>query len=142
MGHDASKVVMGSTPSSDKTIDNLAGSIEAGLLVRQKSDGTITTALADGSALGISCGSGLAGEGRTAVVRRGLKVPILLTASFTPTLGAQVAVSDTTGKAKAYTGTGDSYINAVYASAALTAVKEDGTEVASGVALIDMPGGV
>lgn len=142
MGHDATKIPMGSTQSSFRDVDNMAGAIAAGTLVRQKSDGTISTALADGSAIGISLGKSLSDTSRTAIVRSGLKVPILLTSGFSPAIGAQVAVSDTTGLAKAYTGTGDSYINAVYASAKKIAVLEDGTEVADGAAYIDMPGGV
>jgi hypothetical protein len=141
MGHDATKVQFGSTRSSFKHIDNLPGAIAAGLIVRQKSDGTISVAAADGSALGISCGKSLSNTDRTAVVRAGLQVPVQLTAAFTPVLGAQVNISDTTGKAIA-AGAGATGMNAVYASGPLTMVAEDGTETANGAALIDMPGGL
>lgn len=139
MGHDATKVLLGSTPSSVKEIDNRAGEIAAGLAVRLKSDDTISIAAADGNLLGISAGKSLSDTSRTAVVRKGLRVPILLTASFTPTKGAQVHISDTTGKAIA-AGAGATGVNAVYATSTLTGVKEDGTT--DNVALIDFQGGL
>lgn len=141
MGHDASKVIMGNVTSTFKNIDNKAGVIEAGLIVRLKSDDSISIAAADGSPLGISCGKSLSDTSRTAIVRKGSQVPILLTAAFTPVIGAQVHISDTTGKAGT-AGAGFTGMNATYVSGALTAVKEDGSEVASGAALIDMPGGL
>lgn len=142
MGHNASLIQMGATKSNIKDVTNMPGTIAAGLIVRQKSDGTISVAKADGSPLGISLGRSLSDNGRTAIARRGVLVPVLLTASFTPTLGAQVAISDTTGKAKAYTGTGDSYVNAVYASGKIDAYDEDGAAITDGVALIDFVGGL
>lgn len=142
MGHDATKVQMGATKSNIKDVTNMPGTIAAGLVVRQKSDATITTAKADGGILGVSLGRSLSDNGRTAIARTGILVPVLLTASFTPTLGAQVAISDTTGKAKAYTGTGDSYVNAVYSSAKLTAYDEDGAVITDGCAFIDFQGGL
>lgn len=142
--HDASKVLLGQVPSSAKTIDSKAGdpaTFLAGLVVRQKSDGTISLAKSDGGILGVSLGKDMSGTKQTSVVRDGLAVPVLLTAAFTPTLGAQVAISDTTGKAIAYTdGSGHSYVNAVYASGKLTGINEAGAEV--DVALIDMQGGL
>lgn len=139
--HDASKILMGTTRSNIREVDNRKGTILAGLAVRLKSDDTIVTTLADGNLLGISLGKDLSNVGRTAICRKGLGVPVRLASGFTnPAVGAQVAISDTTGEAKAYTGSGDSYVNAVYASGALTGIAEDGTEVA--VALIDFPGGL
>lgn len=139
MGHDASKVLLGSSRSSFRVVDNKVGSIAAGLAVRQKSDGTISTALADGSLLGISFGKDLSNAGRTNICRAGLQVPVLLASAFTPTLGDQVHIDDTTGEAAA-SGTGKTGVNAVYASAVLTGVKEDGTT--ANVALIDFQGGL
>lgn len=141
MGHDATKVQMGTTRSSSREVDNRAGSIAAGLIVRLKSDNTISIAAADGNALGISLGKDLSDITRTAVCRKGLGVPVQLTAAFSPAVGAQVNISDTTGKAIA-AGAGATGVNAVYVSGALTMVAEDGTETASSVALIDMPGGL
>ncbi len=145
MSHDTTKVLMGTTRSSVKEVSNHLGSqstFRAGLALHLKSDDTLSLALADGKKIGISLGNDSANAGRVAYVRKGLLVPILLTNGFTPTVGAQVAISDTTGKAKAYTGSGDSYVNAYYATSTLTAVKEDGTTEADGAALIDMPGGL
>lgn len=141
MGHDATKIPMGATQSSFKHVDNRLGSIEAGLIVRLKSDDTISIAAADGLPLGVSLGKSLSDTDRTAIVTAGSRVPILLTASFSPVKGAQVHISDTTGKAIA-SGAGATGMNAVYSSTKLIAVKEDGTEVADGVAYIEMPGGL
>lgn len=139
MSHDATKVLLGSGQSSVKTVDNVAGAIDAGKIVRQKSDGTISIAAADGLPLGISMGKSLSDTSRTAVCRAGLRVPVLLTAAFTPDLGAQVSISDTTGIAIA-AGAGATAMNAIYASGVLTGVKEDGTT--ANVALIDFQGGL
>lgn len=141
MSHDAGKIVMGNVSSSFKVIDNRAGSIEAGKIVRLKSDDTISVALADGLPLGISCGKDLSDTSNTAVVRKGSKVPLKLTAAFSPTIGAQVHISDTTGLGIA-SGAGATGMNATYVSGAKTAILEDGTEVAAIVAYIDMPGGL
>lgn len=141
MSHSATKVQMGMTQSSFKNIDNRAGSIAAGLAVRLKSDDTISVASADGSLLGISCGRSQSDTARTAIVRKGTRVPIQLTAAFQPVIGAQVNISDTTGKAGT-AGAGFTGVNAVYVSAELTAIDEDGVETAAVVALIDFPGGL
>ena len=139
MAHDATKVLMGCNRSSFKVVDNKAGTIAAGLIVRQKSDGTISIAAADGLPLGISFGKHLSNIGYTNICRAGLLVPVQLTAAFTPTLGAQVHISDTTGKAIA-SGAGATGMNAVYSSGVLTGVLDDGTTVS--VALIDFQGGL
>lgn len=141
MGHDATKVQMGTTRSNIRDVDNRKGTVAAGLIARLKTDGTVSVAAADGLPLGISLGRDLSDAGRTAVARAGLQVPVQLTASFTPTVGAQVYIDDTTGKAAA-SGTGKTGMNAIYVSGALTMVAEDGTETASGCALIDFPGGL
>jgi hypothetical protein len=137
MGHDATKVLLGATKSSFRVVDNKAGVIPAGKIVRLKSDNTIVITAADGSPLGISLGRDLSNTSRTAICRKGTQVPILLTAAFTPTIGAQVLVSDTTGIAVTSGGTA---MNAVYSSGVLTGIDEDGAE--ANVALIDFPGGL
>ena len=136
---DSTKVLLGATRSSFKVIDNRAGTIPAGTAVRLKSDGTISVASADGNLLGVSVGADLGYAGRTAICRMGLDVPILLTAAFTPVVGAQVNISNTTGLAGA-AGAGFTAVNAVYKSAVLTGVKEDATE--ADCALIDFQGGL
>jgi hypothetical protein len=139
--HSATTVYLGSTKSSHKEIINRAGdpaTFLAGLCVHLKSDGTLSLAAADGSKLGISLGRDLSDTKRTAIARKGLLVPIRLTNGLTPTVGAQVTISDTTGKA-ASSGTA---VNAVYATSTLTCYDEDGVAVADGCALIDFPGGL
>lgn len=82
MGHDASKVLMGATRSSAKDISEYAAdpaTFLAGLVVRQKSDGTLSVAKSDGFALGLSLGKSLSNHEKTAVCRTGLAVPALLT---------------------------------------------------------------
>jgi hypothetical protein len=128
---------MGATQSSAKEVDNKKGAVAAGHAVRMDSAGVIS--VDDGALLGISLGKDLSDIGRTAVCRKGLKVPVALTAEFTPAVGAQVSISDTTGKAIA-AGGGATAVNAVYVSGVLTGIAEDGSEI--DVALIDFPGGL
>lgn len=152
MGHDAAKVLMGSTASSVKEVTNYPSPsnvvLEAGLVAHLKSDGTVTKAKADGSPIGVSIGKDLSDIGRTAVARKGLRVPLKLKAGFNPTIGAAVEIDDAEGY-----GTGDgskTAVNAVYASGRLGgsgatggvaegATSDTGTV---GVALIDFPGGL
>ncbi len=143
----ADKILLGDVPHSGKEITNHSGVIDAGLVVRLKSDDTITTAKSDGAILGVSVGRDLSNTARTAICRKGLRVPVLLASGFTtPVIGAQVAINDTTGEARAYTGTGDSYVNAVYSSGLVSAIKEDiamnGIIVLHDCAFIDFPGGL
>lgn len=141
MSHSASTIYMGSGQSKTRTVDNYAGdpaTFPAGLCVHLKSDGTLSLAAADGSKLGISMGRSLSDTKRVAVARKGLRIPVLLANGFTPTVGAQVQISTTTGKAVS-SGTA---VNAVYVSAVLTAYDEDGVAIADGAALIDFQGGL
>lgn len=150
MGHNTSKVLMGSTASSVKESTNYPGSavLEAGLVAHLKSDGSVTKAKADGSPVGVSLGKDLADTLRTAVCRKGLGVPLKLKAGFNPTIGAAVLIDDAEGY-----GTGDgtnTAVNAVYASGriggsgATGGVAEGATTDTGtvGVALIDFPGGL
>lgn len=154
MSHDTTKVLMGSTASSYKEVTNKlsvsGAAVEAGLAVILESTDKISLDTSEGSLLGISLGKDLSDTYRTAVVRKGLRVPVKLKASFDPTVGAVVAIEDDTGLARAYTGSGDRYVNAVYVSGrvggtgvtggiAEGATSETGTV---GVAFIDMPGGL
>jgi len=130
---------MGATKSSFKIVENRKGSIPAGKIVRLKSDDTISIASADGSAIGISLGLDLSDTARTPFVREGSGGPVLLTDAFEPTIGAQVAIHNTTGIAATKDGS-STYVNAVYASGVKTALLEDGTE--GRCALIDFAGGL
>lgn len=135
MSHDATKVLMGSTQSTFKNVDNAAGAIDAGKVVVRTSTGAISSTLASGSLIGVSLGKSLSDTSRTAIVRKGIQVPILIDA-FSPVIGAQVQVHATSGIAVA-SGTA---VNAIFASGALTGLLEDGTTASC--ALIDMPGGL
>jgi hypothetical protein len=145
MSYQSDKVLLGATNSSFKSVDNVPGTIAAGKVVHAKSDGTFTTAIADGVAIGVSVGKDLSDIGRTAVCRRGIGVPILLTAGLDPVIGTQVSIDDTLGVAKA-AGAGATAVNAVYASGRVggsgqnKGIDEDGNLV--GVAYIDFPGGL
>ncbi len=140
--HDANVVQLGNVPSSNKVISSHRGVIAAGLAVCLKSDDTITTAKADGSKLGVSVGIDQSDAGYTSICRKGTRVPIVLTSSFSPVIGAVVHISDTTGKAGT-AGSGFTASNATYVSEKLDSRSEDGaTIVTDGVALIDMPGGL
>ena len=134
----SSKIYLGSTKSSLKEIDNRLGVVAAGLAVYLHSDEAINTTASGGGLLGVSVGRSLSDTSRTAIARKGLDIPILLTNSLTPVIGAQVQISTTTGKAVA-SGTA---VNAVYKSAVLSCVDEDGVAVADGCALIDFQGGL
>lgn len=138
--HDATKVQLGATRSSDKSVINMAGSIEAGVAVRLKSDGTLSVAKADGELLGISLGKDLSNTSQTAICRRGLLVPIQIESGYAPALGAQIGIKDTTGKAAAPT-TGVTAVNAVCRSAVISGLKEDGVTYVDCI-LVDMQGGL
>jgi hypothetical protein len=137
MAH-SSKVYLGTTKSSYKEIDNRSGVVAAGLAVYLHSNDSIDTTAASGALLGISIGRSLSDTSRTAICRKGLQVPILLANGFTPTIGTQVQISTTTGKAVS-SGTA---VNAVYKSANLDCVDEDGAAVSDDCALIDFQGGL
>jgi hypothetical protein len=137
--HDPTKVLLGTTQSNIREVDNRKGTIAAGLAVRLKSDETVSFLAADGSLLGISLGKSLSDTGRTAICRKGLRVPVVLGGGLTPVIGAQVHLSDTTGAAVA-AGAGATGVNATYSSGVLTGLAEDGTTVSC--AFIDMPGGL
>lgn len=136
MSHDPTKVVMGASLSSFKTVDNHSGEVAAGKVVVLTSGDALSTTLSAGSILGVSMGKSLSDTARTAIVRRGLKVPVLLGDGFTPSIGAQVQFHATDGTAVA-SGTA---VNAIFASSTLTGMLEDGTT--ANVALIDFQGGL
>lgn len=139
--HDATKVLMGNVGSNIKEVINHAGdpaTFLAGLCVHLKSDDTLSLAVADGSKLGISLGASLSDTKRTAICTKGVRVPVQVTNGFTPTLGAQVQISTTTGMAV----TSGTAVNAYYSAISLTGIGEDGSALADPVALIDFPGGL
>lgn len=138
---DATKVLMGAVGSNIREVDNRSGdpaTFQAGLVVHLKSDDTLSLASADGSKLGVSLGRSLSDTKRTAICRKGVRVPVQVTNGFTPTVGAQVQFSTTTGKVV----TSGTAVNAVYIAVGLTGIDEDGNALADPVALIDFPGGL
>lgn len=83
MSHDASKAIMGMPQSSDREVFQHISdpaTFIAGLAVRQKSDGQLSVAVADGMWAGVSLGKSLSDTKKTAVCASGLKVPVLLEA--------------------------------------------------------------
>lgn len=154
MSHNANHALMGGTGSSVKEVTNfqsVSGTpVEAGLACILESSGKISIDSSEGSLVGISLGKDLSDTGRTAVCRKGLRVPVKLKSGFNPTVGAAVAIEDDTGLARAYTGSGDRYVNAVFSSGRLGGSGETGgvAEGATGdtgtigVAYIDFPGGL
>lgn len=82
MGHDASKILLGTTQSSDKSGSNVFASdpatFKAGLAVRETTAGLLSVAKSEGEWLGISLGRSLSDSKKTLVLRSGLRVPILL----------------------------------------------------------------
>lgn len=139
--HNPNTVLLGSTRANIKEVGNRKGIIAAGIAVRLKSDGTISTASADGGLLGISLGRDLSDTGRTAIAYKGTKVPLRLTVGFTPTIGAPVGIDNVTGLGKA-AGAGVTTVNATYVELLSDgAVPEDGSANVP-CAIIDFPGGL
>lgn len=139
--HSATTLYLGSHKSNIIESDNWSAdpaTFKAGMCGHLKSDGTVSLAVADGNKIGISLGRSLSDTKRTSFVRRGTQVPILLANGFTPTIGAQVQISTTTGLAVA-SGTA---VNAIYRALPTTVYDEDGVSVADLAALIDFPGGL
>ena len=145
MGHDESKILLGSTQSSarDVTVHDFdPATFPAGTAVRQKSDGALSVTKAHGQLIGVTAGKSLSNTKKTAVIRAGEGVPIRLTEGFEPVIGTSVWVDDVTGLANVEDD-GDvttTVTNATYVSEAMTGIDEAGNEV--DVALIDMPGGL
>ncbi len=134
----SSTVYLGNVQSSYKEIDNRAGAVAAGLAVYLHSNDGINTTAAAGALLGVSLGRSLSDTSRSAICRKGINVPIILDSGLTPVIGTQVQISTTTGKA---VGSGTA-VNAIYKSAVLSGIDEDGAALADGCALIDFQGGL
>lgn len=141
MSHDASVIYMGSHQSNvmeSQSYDCDPATFPAGTVGHLKSDGTVSLTASDGSKIGVSLGRSLSDTNRVSFCTRGLKVPLLLDPDETPAIGAQVAISATTGKGEA----GATNVNALFRSEIMTAYDEDGVEIEDGAALIDFPGGL
>jgi hypothetical protein len=85
MGHDTTKILMGTTPSIHKegvtSTDHTAAVADfpAGTCCRLKSDSTLSKTKLDGNLIGVSMGRSMSDTTRTVVIRAGLRVPVLLT---------------------------------------------------------------
>lgn len=139
MSHDATKVLLGTVGVSGAESSIESGdptTFTAGLAVRRSTTGDLS--LTSGNLIGVSLGIPLSDTTvETVVVRSGSKVPLLLTAGFTPVFGATVQVSATTGKAVA---SGVSTA-AIYVSSTLSGI-DPLTKAEVPVALINMVGGL
>lgn len=79
--HNASKVLLGSTGSSEREASQEPGDpavCKAGLAVTRGSDGALDLGGAAGSFLGVSAGRSLSDTEKCAVIRTGLRVPMRL----------------------------------------------------------------
>lgn len=145
MSHDPSKVLMGATTKSNRTVVSVKSATihPAGTIVFQKNDGTYTKDAADGAAFGVSLGRDLSNYGHMAVCKAGLGVPVLLDAGATPAKGVPVYAKKQAGTAtEAADGANNTLLNATFQSGKLNAIYEDGTEGANKVAVIDFIGGL
>lgn len=78
--HDPTKVLLGSTQSSEKDIsceDGDPATFKAGLAVKRSSTGALS--LSSGERIGVSLGRSLSDHKKTAVLRTGNRVPLQLT---------------------------------------------------------------
>jgi hypothetical protein len=82
MGHDATKVVLGSTRSSSKQgsedFSSDPATYLAGLAVRRNSSNALSVVKSDGNWVGISLGKSLSDTAKTTVLKAGEQVPILV----------------------------------------------------------------
>jgi hypothetical protein len=141
MAHDSTKAALGTTTSSIREVQSQVGTTAAGIAVRRKSDGTLSTTKAHGQLWGVSLGKDQSDTNKVAVCVRGAGVPLILAASFTPTYGAIVYIDDATGKGTA-SATDATACNATYSKILSGGgIPEDGS-AASPCALIDYVGGL
>jgi hypothetical protein len=127
------------SPASECSVESLPGSLAAGLAFRKNTTtGALQVAAAGaGPVLGISMGRSLGKNGQFSGCYAAPKVALQLTGSYTPSVGAQVTVSDTTGKG-ASSGTA---INAVYEKILVGGGVSEVDGSAVDVAIINMIGG-
>lgn len=85
MGHNATKVLLGTTRSSNRVVsehDSDPTTFLAGLAVSLNSSAALSLASADGARIGVSLGKSLSDTTQTAVCRKGLKVPLRVMSDF------------------------------------------------------------
>lgn len=141
MGHNSTKVLLGSHGSSDmqSTCENGdPATFIAGLAVRKASTGDLS--LASGELIGVSLGISQSDTKKTSVCRSGNFIPLQITdeTGFDyVVIGQPVEVSATTGKAVS----DDVLTGAIYVSGPMKGI-DPITKVEIDVALIDMGGGL
>lgn len=140
MAHDANKVYMGTTYGNIKEIGNRKGTVAAGLGCRLKSDGTVTTASADGQLVGISVGKDLSDTNKVAVCYKGVGVPVKLASGATPAVGGIVYINNTTGEIQS-ANTSATTTAAVFSRLLSDGAVDESTATIT-AALIDFPGGL
>jgi hypothetical protein len=145
MPHDATRVLLGTTPWSAKDVSNFPSDpaeFPPAIAVRLDDEGHLSTAKDAGRFAGISLGRSVQDPDRTAVLRNGSLVPLRLTDGFAPTIGAQVWIDDETGYGNIPDdgGVSTSLTSANYVSGQLIGVTKEGDEFP--VALVDLPGGL
>ncbi len=148
--HNVSKVLMGCPLSSERTVVSHIGEIEAGVAVRRKSDGTLSTTSSDGDLYGVSLGRDQSRAGYSSICVAGLGVPLKLTTAVDPAVGSVVSISNSTGLGASASATATAATYASWSPSSTIArvggtgvnggQAEDGTSV--GAALIDFPGGL
>ena len=134
MAHDPNRIQLGTSQSNIKDVDNRVGLVAAGLVARLGADNTISATA--GTPIGISLGRDLSNTNRSAVARRGLRVPLRLAEGYTPAVGAAVTF-DAAGMGVS----GGTATKGVYVTGAIAGVPEDGSADVA-VALVDFPGGL
>lgn len=132
MAHDATKVVLGGTVSSIKTVRSAKGSVAAGMICSKKSDGTLESPATTGRLCGVSLGKDMSNAGFSSYVESGDGVPVLLKSGFTPTQGGTVFYEAATGLCAASSGSA-TQLNAVYASGLLTGLTEAGGSASAAI---------
>lgn len=137
MGHDASKVLMGTSLSSSKEVqvfDNDPATFLAGLCVSRDSNGDLSLAKSDGMRMGVSLGKSIDDKSKTAVIREGLRIPVICNEIY-----AALTKAEMTFTAKAI-GSGGNDISIIFADTA-TAGSET-ISVASNQITVGIEGGV
>lgn len=103
--NDPTKVMMGASlvGASYESVESLDGNIAAGLCFRKNTSTGAYQVAASGAGpiLGLSRGRSLGGAGTFSGMYQSPKGVLQLTGSFTPSVGAQVHINNTTGKGDA-----------------------------------------
>lgn len=140
--HDADKVMLGASlvPAIHAAVESVPGSIKAGYAVRKNTTTGAYQVASSGAGpiLGISMGKSPGNAGTFGLCHSSPKVALRIKSGFTPTVGTQVNIDNTTGEAAA-SGGGATAISAVYLSLKDGIDEETGESV--DVAIVDLTNG-